>query len=76
MERHHRQERVMFKIAALVWMMAGTVFAGVVIMTILTVPSLSNQDMRLIPVGAVAGFILAIPVAFVVAKRMSPTARG
>jgi hypothetical protein len=66
----------MFKIAALVWVMVGTVFAGIAVMTILTVPSLATQDMRLIPVGAIAGFILAIPVAFVVAKRMSQTARG
>jgi len=66
----------MFKIAVLVWMMVGTVFAGIAVMTILTVPSFANQDMHLIPVGAIAGFVVAIPVAFVVAKRMSQTARG
>jgi len=66
----------MFKIAVLVWMMVGTVFAGIAVMTILTVPSFANHDMRLIPVGAIAGFVVAIPVAFVVAKRMSQTARG
>jgi len=61
----------MFKIAAIVWIMVGTVFAGIAVMTILSVPSLATYAGSYIPYGAIAGFILAIPVAFVVAARMN-----
>lgn len=66
----------MFKIAALVWIMVGVVFAGIVVMTILTIPALSGHAMQYIPVGAIAGFVVAVPVAFLVARRMSRTATG
>lgn len=63
----------MFKIAAIVWIMVGTVFAGIAVMTILSVPSLAANDMKYIPYAAIAGFVLAIPVAAVVASKMSRT---
>lgn len=63
----------MAKIAAIVWVMIGTVFAGIAVMTILSVPSLAAHDMKYIPYAAIAGFIAAIPVAFVVASRMNKT---
>lgn len=63
----------MFKIAAIVWVMVGTVFAGIAVMTILSVPALAAHDMAYIPYAAIAGFIVAIPVAFIVAGRMSKT---
>lgn len=61
----------MFKIAVIVWVMLGTVFAGIAVMTVLSVPALSAQAMTYIPYAAIAGAILAIPVAYVVAGRMS-----
>ncbi len=63
----------MFKIAVIVWVMLGTVFAGVAVMAILAVPSLAAHAMSYIPYGAIAGAIVAIPFAFVVAGRMSKT---
>lgn len=64
----------MFKIAAVVWIMIGTVFAGIAVMTILSVPSLAEHALNYIPRAALGGFILAIPIAFLVAKRMTRTA--
>jgi len=64
----------MFKIAAVVWIMIGTVFAGISVMTILSVPSLADQAIRYIPPAAIGGFIVAIPIAFLVARRMARTA--
>lgn len=61
----------MFKIAAIVWVMLGTVFAGIAVMMILSVPALATHAPTYIPYGAIAGAILAIPFAFVVAGRMS-----
>lgn len=65
----------MFKVAAIVWVMLGTVFAGIAVMTVLSVPALATHDMRYIPYAAIAGALLAIPFAFVVAGRMRALAR-
>lgn len=61
----------MLKITGLVWMVLGTVFAGAAVMTVLAVPSLADQGMKYIPIVAVAGFVVAIPFAVVVARRMA-----
>jgi hypothetical protein len=61
----------MFKIAVIVWMIAGTTLAGIAIMAVLTVPSLAVHDMQYIPLAAIAGFVIAIPLAYVVAKRIT-----
>lgn len=61
----------MFKIAIIVWMMAGTVLAGIAVMVVLTVPALAVRDMQYIPIAAAIGFVIAIPVAYLVAKRIS-----
>ena len=63
----------MLKIATIVWVMIGTVFAGIAVMTILSVPAFAAHDMKYIPYAAIAGFIVAIPAAFVIAGRMSKT---
>ncbi len=60
----------MFKIAVLLWMIGGTVLAGIAIMVVLTVPTLAVKDMQYIPVAAIIGFVVAIPIAYVVAKRI------
>jgi hypothetical protein len=61
----------MFKIALLVWMMAGTTLAGIAVMAVLTVPALAVHDMQYIPYAAVAGFVIAIPLAYGVAKKIA-----
>ncbi len=61
----------MFKIALIVWMIAGTTLAGIAIMVVLTVPSLATKDMQYIPFAAVIGFVIAVPLAYVVAKRIT-----
>ncbi|RDV01073.1 hypothetical protein [Undibacter mobilis] len=60
----------MLKIVAPVWIMLGTTLAGIAVMTVLSVPSLAVHDREYIPYAALAGFIVAIPIAFAVAKRM------
>lgn len=67
----------MLKIAILVWLMLATVFAGAAILAVLALPSLAGQDMRLIPIAAGAGAVVAIPFAVLVAKRiLALTAKG
>jgi hypothetical protein len=64
------RRRAMLKIAVPVWMMLGTTLAGILMMTVLSVPSLAAHDREYIPYAAIAGFIVAIPFAFAVASRM------
>ncbi len=60
----------MLKIAVIVWMIAGTVLAGIAIMVVLAVPTLAVHDMRYIPIAAAVGALIAIPLAYVVAKKI------
>lgn len=60
----------MLKIAAPVWIMLGTTLAGILVMTVLSVPQLAAHDREYIPYAALAGFIVAIPIAYIVASRM------
>jgi hypothetical protein len=60
----------MLKIASLIWIMLGTTLAGVAVMIVLIVPDLSKDSMRLIPIAAAAGALLAIPISLLIAKRI------
>ena len=60
----------MLKIAVPVWMILGTTFAGIAIMTVLGVPSLAVHDRQWIPIAAIAGYLGAIPIALAVSVRM------
>jgi ABC-type bacteriocin/lantibiotic exporter with double-glycine peptidase domain len=56
---------------ALIHLLAGTVLAGVFVLVVVAVPSFYDAGMTLIPYAALAGFVLAFPVAYVVTKQMS-----
>lgn len=60
----------MLKIAVLVWMMLGITLAGALVVAVVAVPSLYDQGMRLIPIVAAAGFVVAIPFAVLIAKKI------
>jgi preprotein translocase subunit SecY len=61
----------MFKIAALLWIVVGTVLAGVALTVIVSVPELYAQGARLIPILCGAGFLIAMPVAYVIARQIA-----
>ena len=60
----------MWRLAALVWILAGTVLAGSLVTVVVSVPSLYDQGMKLIPVLGVAGYVAAIPLAWVLARKL------
>ena len=67
----------MWKIATLVWIVLGATLAGCGLMVVVSIPSLNDQGMKLIPYAAAAGFIVAIPLSlWVAAKMMAITRRG
>ena len=61
----------MFRLALLIWVMLGTTLAGIAVLAIVVSPDLYNQGMKLIPVAAIAGFVVAIPLSFMVSKRLT-----
>lgn len=65
----------MAKLATIIWIMLGIAFAGAFGLIVLATPSLVNEAAELLPWAALAGFIVAIPVSVLVARRiMSQTA--
>ena len=61
----------MFRIAALIWLMLGTTLAGLFVLAVLLVPAFTHSEMLLVPVAAIAGFCVGIPLSFMVANRIA-----
>lgn len=65
----------MLKIAALIWIVLGTVLAGVALTVIVTVPALAQQATWLIPRMCAGAFVLAMPLSYIVARAIAGSAR-
>ncbi len=63
----------MLKVSLLVWIMLGTVLAGISLLTVLMVPSLTADAMKNIPYAALVGFVLAMPLSYLVARQIGGT---
>ncbi|WP_322515664.1 hypothetical protein SR870_22240 [Rhodopseudomonas palustris] len=61
----------MFKVAVVLWIIGGATLAGMLMVAVLAVPSLSEQAMTWIPMAVAAGFVLAMPVSFLVARKIA-----
>jgi hypothetical protein len=68
---HYFQGRTMLKIAVIIWMIGGTTLAGMAVMAVLVVPTLAVHDMQYVPLAGIAGFVVAIPIAYLVAIRIA-----
>jgi hypothetical protein len=64
----------MIRVVAMMWSIAGTVLAGIAIVIVLAVPSFAGHAMQYIPYAALAGVVVAFPVAFVVARMIGKSA--
>jgi hypothetical protein len=60
----------MLRIATLIFAIVGTTLAGIGIMIVVSVPSLADQSMRLIPIVSLVGFALGMPVSYLVARAI------
>lgn len=58
----------MLRLSLMLWSLVGTVLAGTFILAVVAIPGLADQGMRLIPIAAVAGAALAVPVALLIAR--------
>lgn len=64
----------MTRLAALLWIMGGTVLAGVAVLAVLLTPSLQSEALRFIPIAAIVGYVVGIPVALAAAKAITQNA--
>ena len=62
--------KIRTQLAALIFTMINAVLFGAGLITVLTVPTLSAQASILIPAVVVASFVLAAPIAWLIAPRL------
>ena len=60
----------MIKIAAVVWIVLGTALAGCALLAVLSIPSIADQGMKLIPMVVLGGFLVAMPLSFLIARKI------
>lgn len=60
----------MFKIAVIVWVMLGTAVAGTAVTAVLA-SGIADNPMKAIPLAALAGFLVAIPLSYAVAAKIA-----
>ena len=65
--------RRMLKLAILIWVMLGTVLAGTAVRTVLTVEGFVASPMKAIPLAALTGFAVAMPLSYFVAAKIGRT---
>ena len=65
----------MLKVAVVLWIIGGATLAGMMIVAVLAVPSLAEHAMQWIPRAVAAGFVVAMPISYLVARQIAPTAR-
>jgi len=61
----------MIKVAMIVFVVMGTLLAGIAVTVVLSISSLSNQAMTLIGPVSVIGFLVAAPLSYLVAKKIT-----
>ena len=61
----------MWRLALLMWVILGTVAAGLLVLVIVATPSLATQAMKLIPYAVGFGALLGIPVSIYAAKAIA-----
>lgn len=61
----------MLKLTLLIWIITGVTVAGIVMTAIVSTPSLSEQAMTLIPILCGGAFVAALPISWIVAKKIA-----
>jgi len=61
----------MFRLALVIWLMLGTAIAGIAVLAVVSQGNLLNQGWITIPVAGIVGYLIALPLSFMVSKRIS-----
>lgn len=62
---------MVFRVAVLIWIILGVTVAGIGLTAVLAVPELAAQSEFLVPAVSIAGFILAMPIAYLIARKIT-----
>ena len=60
----------MSKLSILIWIIAAPVLMGMCVTVTLVVPMFADKQMIWIPVAATLGAVVALPISYVVAKKI------
>jgi hypothetical protein len=63
-------------VAIILWIIVGTTLAGVGLTIVLAMPQLAVHSMKYIPWASLAGFVLAMPISWVMAKKLKDRLPG
>ncbi|WP_237154602.1 hypothetical protein [Oryzibacter oryziterrae] len=66
----------MLRLAVMIWILVGTVLAGTLVTVVLLMPSLAGEMMRFIPIAGIAGYVIGIPFAWVIAGKIIAATRN
>jgi hypothetical protein len=60
----------MIRVAMILWGVVATTLAGMLIVVVLTVPSLAAHDAKLILPAVLIGCVLAMPISYLISKKL------
>jgi NAD-dependent oxidoreductase involved in siderophore biosynthesis len=61
----------MAPVATLIWINLGTTLAGIGLTIVLATPQLAAESMKYIPWAALAGFVVAMPLSLLLARKLA-----
>lgn len=61
----------MARLAFLIWTMAAPTLMGVLVVAVLNIPALSSHDMKYMLPAAILGAVLAAPISYFIAKKLT-----
>jgi NAD-dependent oxidoreductase involved in siderophore biosynthesis len=61
----------MYAVGLLIWIVLGATLAGVGLTIVVATPALAVASMRLLPWAILAGFILAMPLSLLLARKLA-----
>ena len=65
----------MFKISAIVFVMAAPTLMGILAVAVMATPSLMNEGTKWIPAAAGVGLLLSLPISYFIAKSIDSVIR-
>lgn len=60
----------MIRVSLIIWTILGAALAGTAVIAVLAIPSLAAEAMKNIPLAVLVGFVLALPLSYLVALRI------
>jgi hypothetical protein len=66
----------MFPLPAVLWLIVGPPAAGIAMLVVLTVPVWTASALQVLPLAALAGYVLALPVSIALARHIAAAPDG